>query len=173
MWLIAILSSIPYTYITKKNESGCRFNVDMGFYFLIPFYVSTGLFFVLPVFILCFLYALMGRHLYSQNAFEVTRWKKSKLRFDKARHYSLSSEYRSEGSSACRRQSRPRLIASSAHVHPMKKSAFKMLCELFLLWFDSRKKFSITTVVIKESNKKIAKCKKSILLFNYSKIELS
>ena len=143
IWFIAILSSTPYFHITTQIEHHCQFDADFEFFVVVCFYISATIFFVLPVFILCILYALMARRLYSVDLFHEIRWSKSsgtesgsspvgfqRMEHDHLKPYRNASTpslmTRQPSISRCQRTSTAGL---ALNIHSMKKSAFKMLCK--------------------------------------------
>lgn len=147
IWFIAILSSTPYFHITTQIENQCHFDADFEFFVVVCFYISATIFFVLPAFILCILYALMARRLYSVDLFHEIRWSKSSgtdsasspVGFQRVEHDHLmpyrnasvpSLITRQPSISRCQRTSPAGL---ALNVHSMKKSAFKMLCKYMVV----------------------------------------
>jgi hypothetical protein len=149
IWFIAILSSTPYFYITKKSDNQCCFDQDFQLFVKICIYISATIFFVIPAFILCVLYALMAQRLYSVVLLDEIRWSKSSgtepcsspVRFRSIEHdnNNLDQQFKqtrfsSTPSVLTRYPSIPRSQNNSPsglslHIQSMKKSAFKMLCK--------------------------------------------
>jgi len=154
IWFIAILSSTPYFYITTKFDNHCYFDQDFQLFVKICFYISATFFFVLPAFILCVLYALMARRLYSVGLFNEIRWSKSSgtescsspIGIQQIQHdhsgLEESAQQQQHHSSApavmaryptTSRSNKNSAATLSVHIQSMKKSAFKMLCKFIYL----------------------------------------
>lgn len=132
--------------MTIRDEQHCFFDPDYRYFVKICFHISATCFFVLPVFILCILYALMGRRLYSTSILNQLYWSKPSttdtygspsICVEKAprtkRHssnVSVLTRY-----SFIRRSTKTSLSALSVQIQSMKKSAFKMLCKYVGLEF--------------------------------------
>jgi len=151
IWFIAILSSIPYFYMTKKLDHHCYFDQDFQFFARICFHISATIFFILPAFILCLLYALMAQRLYSVGLFNQVHWSKTsttesyssaiclqrmehdniglKQKFKRHRPSPTSSVMIRYHPSIVRKKNNNSLRGSSTHIQSMKLSAFKMLCK--------------------------------------------
>lgn len=152
IWFIAILSSSPYFYITIRHEQHCYFDPSYQSFVKICFYISATCFFVLPAFILCVLYALMARRLYSVGLFNEVRWSKAStaesssppMDLQRPRYHSTGLEqipqaYRHSSTASVLtrysfipRSTKTSLGTFSTQVQSMKKSAFKMLCKYII-----------------------------------------
>lgn len=150
LWVIAILSSTPYLYITKRDQQ-CYFDPDFQSFVKKCVQISATFFFVVPAFILCVLYALMARRLYSASFFDNERWSKtsgmesysSSIRrkpteSDKVDHEEkFKNNRRASSASTSMIKKNPSIrrgVTGAPNGQPqinqsMKKSAFKMLCK--------------------------------------------
>lgn len=154
IWLIAILSSTPYFYITKSHYHQCTFDENYQLLATISFHISATFFFVLPATILCLLYACMAQRLYNIGLLhEKVNWSKSKRRNSLScpmglQHLGLTDRRIEEHFRAKRHLSSPTVLLArqsgsrygntsspglTLHIQSMKKSAFKMLCKFFFL----------------------------------------
>jgi len=128
--------------MTIRDGHHCYFDPNYQFFVKICFYISATCFFVLPVSILCVLYALMGRRLYSAaGVFNEFRQSKSSAPNSYAspsmgleqiprttrRHSSSASVL--TGYPSTQRSAKTSLATLSVQIQSMKKSAFKMLCK--------------------------------------------
>ncbi|CAF3557191.1 unnamed protein product [Rotaria socialis] len=172
IWFIAILSSTPYLYITKKSESHCYFDPDFQAFEKKCLQISATFFFVLPAFILCVLYALMARRLYSASLLGDGYWSKSDYR----ESYSTSIRAKNDEqdnndleqkrtksrnsptSSITRKYASIRLSnysssgAQGQNMQSMKKSAFKMLFAVVIAFIICYAPFHVQRLVASSSN---------------------
>jgi hypothetical protein len=153
---MAILSSTPYFYFTKKIDHQCSFDRNFQLFVTICFHISATFFFVLPAFILCLLYALMAQRLYNIGLLDEVHWSKNEgidlrpLPMD-LQNIKLDDHILEEKFRATRHLSSSTLIVTrqllsrsgnipspglSLHIQSMKKSVFKMLCKFINLYIN-------------------------------------
>ncbi len=152
IWFIAILSSTPYFYFTKNIDHQCSFDRNFQLFVTICFHISAAFFFVIPAFILCFLYALMARRLYSVSLLHEVHWSKrqginSNCSPIDLQHIAVADHRLEQQFRTARHLSSPTLMLAqqsifrnetnsspslSLNIQAMKKSAFKMLCKFSL-----------------------------------------
>ncbi|CAF2936981.1 unnamed protein product [Rotaria sp. Silwood2] len=175
IWFIAILSSTPYLYITKKIDNLCSFNQDFQLLIKICFHISATIFFVLPAFILCVLYALMARRLYSAGFLHDVRWSKTNGResfstsgrlksiendnnnnnngleqkFKKISRSSTRSLMRKDPSIRYNNSFSP---GQQLNIPSMKKSAFKMLFAVVIAFIICYAPFHVQRLITSSSN---------------------
>ncbi|CAF1248367.1 unnamed protein product [Rotaria magnacalcarata] len=148
IWFIAILSSTPYFYFTKKIDQQCFFDGNFQIFVTICLHISATCFFLLPAFILFLLYALMARRLYNVGllhevhyfATRTTDLNSLSLNAKQNRSIGYRPEqqrFQSVHHSLSRALTFPRQMTFHngnyppsrllLHIQAMKKSAFKML----------------------------------------------
>ncbi|CAF4787208.1 unnamed protein product [Rotaria sp. Silwood1] len=171
IWFIAILSSTPYLYITKKVHNFCSFDQDFHLLIKICFYISATIFFVLPVFILCILYALMARRLYSAGLLHGVRWSKisgresysisGHLRSIENDNTGLEYKFKNFSRSSTRslmrkdpsiRRNNSFTATQQLNVPSMKKSAFKMLFAVVIAFIICYAPFHVQRLITSSSN---------------------
>ncbi|CAF1603264.1 unnamed protein product [Rotaria magnacalcarata] len=172
IWFIAILSSTPYLYITTKNESHCLFDPDFQAFVKKCFQISATFFFVLPAVILCVLYALMARRLYSARLLGDECWSKSSSRASYSTSICVKKDeqdnndleqkrtksHRSTVPSITRKYASIRLSnytasgAQGQNMQSMKKSAFKMLFAVVIAFIICYAPFHVQRLVTSSSN---------------------
>lgn len=143
IWFIAILSSTPYFYLSKRIENQCSFDSNSHVFATICFHLSATFFFVLPALILCFLYAFMAQRLYTAGLINQVHWSKSSPMKIGSVPTNLP-HLASTNLKISRHASTPTLILPrpgilrqtnlsspklTLNIQSMKKSAFKMLCK--------------------------------------------
>ncbi|CAF1113048.1 unnamed protein product [Adineta steineri] len=172
IWFIAILSSTPYFYMTQKLDNICQLDENFRLIIRICFYISAIIFFVLPAFILCLLYALMAKRLYSVGLLNEVRWSKSSgtescssplwLQKGEQDNTGLEQQFKQQRQSSTPsivirhsstfRSHKNSLPGLSVNIQSMKKSAFKMLFAVVIAFIICYAPFHVQRLITSTIN---------------------